>query len=114
MTTTHTSREFPTALIGPVIWAAHFMLVYALEAVLCTTPGPSTDTVVRTIGVLITGAAIATLLAFLVWQRRRSRAVIAHHQAVSGPFITPLTLLSILAIAWTSLPLFTLPACTST
>jgi hypothetical protein len=114
MSTTQTSRDFPAALLGPSIWAGHFMLVYALEAVLCTTPGPSTDTVVRIAGMLLTGAALTTLLALLVWQRRRSRAVIAHHLAISGPFITPLTLLSILAIAWTSLPLFTLPACTST
>jgi hypothetical protein len=114
MSTTQTSRDFPAALLGPSIWAAHFMLVYALEAVLCTTPAPSTDTVVRAVGMLLTGVALATLLAVLVWHRRRSRRVVGHHLPVSGPFITPLILLSALAIAWTSLPLFTLPACTST
>jgi hypothetical protein len=114
MSTTQTSRDFPAALLGPSIWAAHFMLVYVLEALLCATPGPSTNTVVRIVGMLLTGAALATLLALLVWHRRRSRAAVAHHLPVSGPFITPLILLSALAIAWTSLPLFALPACTST
>lgn len=87
-------------LVGPMIWAAHFFLVYLAEAVLCSTAAPA-DSGVRVVGGGLTIAAVIALL----WARR-----ISTHRAWS-PFTRPLTDLSIVAVILTAIPLLVIGAC---
>jgi len=86
-------------LIGPIIWAAHFFSVYLAESLLCSST--EADKLVRLAGVILTIVAAAGLL----WARRRSV------DSEWAWLIRPLIDISIIAVIWTSIPLFTLQAC---
>jgi hypothetical protein len=102
------------ASFGPIVWAGHFFGLYLTEALLCSAPGPVTGGQVRWIGAGLTVVALAVLVVFAVRSRgafgfsddRRTRA------GALSSFAGPLTVVSMLAVFWTSLPLFLLPACT--
>jgi len=94
------------ALLGPIIWAAHFFGVYLVEAVLCPAREP--------VSIGLVGLALSALaLAALTLHSAR-----CHLSDPAGGardplrFTLPLTLLSMTAVVWTSLPLLVLPACT--
>ena len=101
------------ALAGPFVWFAHFVSLYLAEAFLCVAPGPYTATNLRVIGVILTLLALTALLvasfasAYVIAAGRTCRWPLPHN----SPFAGPLTLLSILAVLWTSVPMFLLPAC---
>ena len=100
---------------GPIVWAAHFFGLYLTEALLCSAPGPATGGQVRWIGAGLTVIALAVLMAFAVRSRdafgfsddRRTRT------GALSSFAGPMTIISTLAVVWTSIPLFLLPACAS-
>jgi hypothetical protein len=95
------------ALAGPIVWAGHFFAVYLTEALLCPAQGSATHAIVRSIGGVLTTLALAALIAF-------ARRNLRDHRAGGSAelfFALPLTLLSVLAVLWTSLPLLALPAC---
>ena len=101
------------ASFGPIVWAAHFAALYLTEAFLCSPPEPATGAQIRWIGAALTLFALAALIAFAA----RSRYVLWYpddKRTGSGAlsaFAGPLAILSILAILWTTFPLFLLPAC---
>jgi hypothetical protein len=90
------------ALVGPMIWAAHFFAVYLAEAVLCS-PDVAADRAVPAVGVGLTVAALIVL----IWVRRRAAG-----GAVSW-FVRPLIDLSIVAVVLTAIPLLMIEACRS-
>ena len=105
---------FLVTLAGPTVWFAHFVGLYLAEALLCVHPGAGAAASLRVVGTLWTILALATLLALVVWdrnvaERRLDGNVIAPntHSRLDRPLIA----LSILAVLWTSGPLFALPAC---
>ena len=55
---------FVLALAGPVVWAAHFFIVYGLEAAMCTRAS-SPAFIMRWIVAIATAIAIAALAAFV-------------------------------------------------
>jgi hypothetical protein len=101
------------ALAAPIIWFTHFIGLYLAEAFLCT--GPAVASNLRVFGGVWTTLALATLLVLAIRERK-----VSHHREGDGTAATddqsalvrPLTLLSILAVLWTSGPLFALPGCT--
>lgn len=93
------------AFAGPIVWAGHFFGVYLNEAVLCPTQGAAP---VRAVGAMLTVSALAIVVAAAVHHRGNGPAA-ADSDALAFAF--PLTLLSGLAVLWTSVPLFLLPAC---
>jgi hypothetical protein len=95
------------ALAGPIVWAGHFIGVYLTEALLCPAQGSATHAIVRAIGGVLTVLALAALFALVMRNRRDDRA----GRSTELFFALPLTLLSVLAVLWTSLPLLVLPAC---
>jgi hypothetical protein len=97
------------AFAGPIVWAGHFFGVYLTEALLCSGQVSITHATVRSIGAGLTVSALAAMLIFAMRHRRNCRA--ADPSAALG-FALPLTLLSALAVVWTSLPLWLVPACT--
>lgn len=86
-------------LIGPIIWAAHFFSVYLAESLLCSST--EADKLVRLAGGILTIAAVSALL----WARSRSL------DSEWTWLIRPLIDISIVAVIWTAIPLFTLQAC---
>jgi hypothetical protein len=99
------------ALFGPIVWSMHFFALYLMQALLCTTLEATAP--VYEIGVGVTIAALVALLTFAVRRHQGSQAIAASVDAreLMFAFAGPLTALSILAVLWTSVPLFLLPAC---
>jgi hypothetical protein len=100
------------ALAGPLVWAMHFFILYGSEALACTEPG-APGNAVRWIGAVATIAALTALSLLPLGIRRTLVAPVqeAGSTEASLAFAGPLTLLSMIAIVWTSLPLVMLPAC---
>jgi hypothetical protein len=96
------------ALFGPLVWSLHFFGLYLAQALLCTTLEAATAPV-RATGAGLTIAALLALSVFAVRERRNSQAITGQLRALA--FAGPLTALSILAVLWTAVPLFLLPAC---
>jgi hypothetical protein len=113
-----TARPLPLshlvlALTGPIVWAAHFFILYLAEAFTCTSAGIAHDAV-RWIGAGATAAALAILA---VWSMRFSKTARGSVGGLSQPevrfaFAVPLALLSAIAILWSAMPLVLLPVCT--
>jgi len=106
------SSSFLWALAGPIVWFVHFVGLYLAEAFLCIAPGADTATNLRVAGTGLTLLALTLLFASFIRgayvARHRQQATVAGAQF---PFAQPLTLLSMLAVVWTSVPMFLLPAC---
>jgi len=94
------------ALIGPMVWAAHFFVVYLLEAMLCV-PGASDSGAARI------AAAFATVIALvvLICARLSRRTDCVDGLSQSFSFTRPLIYLSMVAVLWTSLPLLVVQTC---
>jgi hypothetical protein len=97
------------ALAGPIVWAAHFFILYLVEAFGCTSTGTTNDTV-RWIGAATTIIALAALV---LWGVARGYRDGARRQDVRFAFARPLALVSAIAILWSAMPLFLLPTCTA-
>jgi hypothetical protein len=108
----HSVVAFLKALAGPIVWAAHFFSIYLADAFLCTGQVPHTAAV-RWIGLAATVAALAVLAVVAAGFARSMRAAgNGTAQAESSfAFAAPLAVLSMVAIAWTSMPLLLLPMC---
>lgn len=94
------------ALTGPIVWAAHFFILYLAEAFACGAGA----TAIRWIGAMATIGALAVLA---VWGGRRGAHTsdVQPSADVGLSIALPLALLSIVAILWSAMPLFLLPAC---
>jgi hypothetical protein len=95
-----TVSEAALVVVGPMIWAAHFFLVYLAEAVLCS-PAVAADGAVRAAGGALTIAAIVAL----VWARATATRHVLHALA------RPLVDLSIAAVVLTAIPLLIISSC---
>lgn len=99
-------RAAATALVGPTIWAAHFLAVYASESLFCRAGAPGWH------DGLVTGATLAALLA-IAWHvvslGRRGEAAGARHEL--DRIAIALDALSALAIGFAALAAAALPAC---
>jgi hypothetical protein len=96
------------AFAGPIVWAGHFFAVYLSEALLCPAKGSVAHAPVRPIGILLTVLALAAMLMLAMLQRR---GAISSRRSAALFVALPLTLLSALAMIWTTLPMFLLAAC---
>ena len=104
--------ELMKALAGPIVWAAHFFLLYLVEAFACTGQGASASAV-HSIGIAATATALG-VLALLSLRTNRALHAPGEGAAQNQPlstFARPLILLSTVAILWTSAALLLLPAC---
>ena len=107
-TRTQPVREFFLALAGPVVWAAHFFVVYGLEAAVCTRAASPVLTM-RWVIAAATAAALATLAAFLIPRlRRRSESEDREFLRRIAVGLTFVSIGAILAVAASAL---SLPAC---
>ncbi len=125
-------RAIARLLIGPVVWFAHFMLVYLVSEAGCTGGGEGLRVFDPPVPTVVTLAAtvVATLacLAFAAWEYRRWRASGEEHsaprarersaeleeQATSGMlhFVgLLLAVISLLSVLFVGLPALVLPSC---
>jgi hypothetical protein len=101
------------ALSGPLIWAAHFFVLYLTEAFACAGGETTPTAMVRWIGAIATAAALFALgpLVLGIPKPLTAQVDAPDATAASFAFATPLNLLSMIAIVWTSIPLILMPAC---
>jgi hypothetical protein len=71
ITRTQPLSGFLLALLGPMVWAMHFFVVYGLEAALCTRAISPVLTMRWTVAVATAGA-VGGLVVFLILRFRRS------------------------------------------
>lgn len=101
--------DFLWALAGPIVWAAHFFLVYGVEAVICTRTSSPT-LMMRWIVAAVTAAALSALALSLfraLRQRRQQSGAASFLPDISAA----LALVSIAAISGAAVAGLTLPAC---
>jgi hypothetical protein len=100
-------------LTGPVIWFAHFVLLYGAEALICTPP-LARPGAMTSITVAATLAALGALAIFVAILMRRPAAAGSRDHGDVG-FLRAasllLALLSAIAVVWVALPTAILPVC---
>ena len=116
------SRWSLTAIIGflvagPVVWALHFLFVYAGHTLMCVLGLADAPQIIRTTVIVAGGVALA-LLVFVVRAARRWRRYVVESSgdlAASADFQMYATLLLILlsaaGVAWSSLAAFFIAPC---
>jgi hypothetical protein len=95
-------------LTGPVIWFAHFVVLYGAEALICTPPLASPGAMTS----ITIAATLAALVALAILMRRPATASRNHSDAGllrSAGLL--LALLSAIAVIWVALPTAILPVC---
>ena len=96
--------------VPPVVWFAHFTVVYGGEALICTPPVTKPGIMLWT-GAAATAVAFAALAAFAFMQSRASdRTDDAGAAFLRGAGLL-LALLSALGVIWIAFPLAVLPPC---
>ncbi|HYG42765.1 MAG TPA: hypothetical protein VEA17_07585 [Bordetella sp.] len=100
-------------LAGPLVWALHFVLVYAANGVFCARPawhGLWVGAALST-WALMAAALLAIVAIALVYWRQRRRWPPADDAGFFPWLAGALSLLSIVAIVWQTLPVLWVPAC---
>jgi uncharacterized iron-regulated membrane protein len=96
------------SLIGPIVWAAHFFVMYGAEALICINGGPGLSNM-HLFAAGATAIAVGILLAAIMWNRRSRHP---HDRAPALRNVSNiLSLISIGAIAATALPAAVVPTC---
>lgn len=109
------SREL-SIIAAPLVWAAHFVLSYALLSIGCALDWQTVQVLeldlIRSLLLLLTAAAIAVLLMLLgtAW-RARHRAAVGSRPRFSATAATGLAILSLIAVIWIGLAIVLMPPC---
>ena len=103
-------RHFIGALAGPIIWAAHFFVIYGAEALVCRRMSSPLPSIIWIVGV-------ATTLALVALLTKLARDYRCQQDKACDPFLyrlsTALILISAGAVVAQALPALRLPACTA-
>jgi len=90
-------------LFGPIVWAAHFFLVYGIAAFAGMSSDMAWQGQIRLVLLAIATVALLALVGFLVWQ---CRGVRARRTEDTPSFLTKtaiaLTVLALVGVAWTT------------
>jgi hypothetical protein len=106
-----------TAMGGPLIWAAHFAILYASQTLVCQLAAAASQrTYMVGIGAASTVAAALAMLWLIRQPQRAGGPVTSHGRTPALLFLRSLTFalvgLSLLAILWSLYVLLALPPCT--
>jgi hypothetical protein len=104
---------------GPIVWAAHFSLLYGIEAAICSGFGRSSlGRQFWLIALGLTAVALTILLCFIAWQlalRRHDHN--AAHNTNKSSFLRDMSIalvaLATIGVLWSTLPALVLPVCTT-
>jgi bacteriorhodopsin len=99
-------------LAGPVIWFAHFVVLYGAEALICTPPLESSGAM-TSVTIAATVAALVALGIFAAIVMRQFTAASRNHTDAGFLRVASLflALLSAIAVIWVALPTAILPVC---
>lgn len=97
-------------VVGPVIWAAQFLIVYATESLFCSRGGGADA---HHVLVLVTTGIAAALLVMRLVLRYRAQPASGAGNVFLRDVGTGLDLVALLAVAWTGSPALLLASCTS-
>ncbi|ANN77461.1 hypothetical protein [Bordetella flabilis] len=104
---------FLVTLAGPLIWAAHFLVAYSVNGVICARPAWQADWLGMAVSswIICAGSGLALVGMALVLHRNRKRLPALGNPRFLPGLATALTLLSSLAVIWQTVPALMLPAC---
>jgi hypothetical protein len=109
------ARVFLFILAGPIIWAAHFLFIYAVNGVACARPALIEDWLgLAASSWIIVAASLLALSAMVVVHLRlrlRTRMPLLEDAGFLPGLAAMLSLLSAVAIVWETLPIALAPAC---
>ncbi len=97
---------------GPIVWAVHFIAIYGLNGVVCARPGRAgqwAGLAWEAWAISATGVLAVALLA--AWVASRPRSEGEHSRRFVRWTSLALAALAALAIAWETLAVFMVPAC---
>jgi hypothetical protein len=101
-------------LFGPVVWGAHFTLLYGAHTLICAVRGAAAGRMVTLIVVIATVAALVALAVPFARALRLSRQPPSESTALSG-FIRSATvwllILSTIAVIWAGATVLVVSAC---
>lgn len=107
------SRAFPFMLAGPIIWAGHYLFVYAINGIACARPALYSTWMDVPVSSWIIIAVSLLALAAMTLIHLRLRAPM--RDTANGAFLPwlagALTLLSGVAVIWETMPVLLVPAC---
>lgn len=113
MQATPFTRNLLLMFAGPLIWAAHFLAIYVFNGVLCARPQWNVEWAGMSLsswGIL--GAAVIAVLAItVILLRAHPHDMTADNRAFARWMALALSLLSMVAIVWETVPVLLLPAC---
>lgn len=104
---------FLAILAGPLIWAAHFMFVYAVNGLLCARPGFAATWLGGSISswIIVIASLIAVAGMSLAYLRVRTRPPQVNDPAFVVWLAGALSALSAIAVIWETLPALLVPPC---
>jgi hypothetical protein len=97
---------------GPIVWAVHFLGIYALTGIACARPGVAAGWLGLAWegwAIVLAGITAAAVLALTLLLRSRSGD--AQNRGFVQWTSRALAALAVLAIAWETLSVFLVPAC---
>lgn len=105
-------------LFGPIVWTAHFFMMYGTAAAFCTgLAAGSTAGQSRLIAVVLTVLAIALLLCFAAWQLVGYRRDLSDGSVNDTPLLfmrttaIALAILALIGVVWVAVPAMVLSPC---
>ncbi|MBV7486861.1 hypothetical protein [Bordetella sp. BOR01] len=111
----HTPRIslFVPLLAGPLVWAVHFVFIYAANGVFCARPALYGLWVDAALSVWAMGAAAVLAIAAiaLIYWRQQARWPQTDEPGFFRWVAGALSLLAVIAIIWQTLPVLLVPAC---
>lgn len=107
------SRIFLFMLASPIIWAAHFLFIYAVNGVACARPAlntiwagtPVSSWIIVAASVLALGA-----MAMVYWRQRKEMQPTGERGFLAWLGVM-LSLLLAVAVVWETMPVLLVPAC---
>ncbi len=107
------ARAFLPMLAGPIIWAVHFLFIYAVNGVACARPALRTAWMgIAASSWLIAAASLLALLAMaLIYLRLRTRMPRAGDPEFLPWLAGALSLLSAIAVVWETVPVLLISPC---
>ena len=96
-------------LAGPLVWTAHFFIVYAAESLICSRGGGATAHLLLVAAATIAGLLV--LLAVTAYSWRMASEQDAAAPAFMDKVAAGLGLLGVLGMIWTALPATMLSSC---
>lgn len=107
--------ELVFLIVGPLIWFAHYLFIYSVNALRCARASVSLGAMwlgVPVSGWIIVLSSVLALTA-MVWMtmHQHRRIVSMRRPAFHSRLTTALCLLSAMAVVWQTLPVFLVNAC---